>query len=203
MATITQVERSADPTGLVTETITTQDFAELEPSGAARSYKITQADGVWTRVEESFTTNPAVYAIDVSTTQEPIESHPFFASMTAHDREAWALWKQNPNNPELNGWNPATSEDQNFQQLYDFWQKGITNYFAPRIVIKETNVEDSAPDVSGVGHVSDTGYTGATGSVNFILAGVSGQQEGTKYRVTREFLGSAINTVWNEDLYGG
>jgi len=202
MPTITQVEKSADPTGLITETTTTQAFSELEPTGEARSYKITQVDGVWTRVEEKFTTNPAVYAIDVSTTQEPIESHPYFNSMTVHDREAWAIWKQNPTNPILNGWDPSISEDNNFKQLYSFWQSGITNYFAPRIVIKETNVEDNAPDVSGVGHVATTGYSGNTGSVNFIIAGVSGQQEGTKYRVTREYLGSAIGTTWNADLYG-
>jgi hypothetical protein len=201
MATITQVERSADPTGLVTETITTQDFAQLEPSGSARSYRITQADGVWTRVEESFAENPVVYAIDVSTTQEPIESHPFFSSMTAKDRENWAIWKQNPNNPELNGWSPATSTDSNFVKLYNFWQKAITNYFAPRIVIKQTSLETAAPAVADVGHISTPGYEGDTGPVNFILAGVSAQQEGTSYRVTREYLGSAIGTDWNTDIY--
>lgn len=202
MATITQVERSADPTGLITETITTQDFAELTPSGSARSYRITQADGVWTRVEESFAENPVVYAVDVSTTQEPIESHPFFLSMTAKDRENWAIWKQNPNNPDLNGWTPATSTDSNFVLLYDFWQKGITNYFAPRIVIKQTTLETEAPTVSNVGKLSATGYPGDTGSVDFILAGVSAQQEGTNFRMTREYLGSAFGTVWNADIYG-
>jgi hypothetical protein len=202
MATITQVERSGDPTGLITETITTQDFAELEPSGSARSYRITQSDGVWTRVEESFAENPVVYAVDVSTTQEPIESHPFFGTMTAKDRENWAIWKQNPNNPELNGWTPATSTDSNFVLLYDFWQKGITNYFAPRIVIKQTTLETEAPNVSLVGKLSATGYPGDTGSVDFILAGVSAQQEGTHFRMTREYLGSAFGTVWNADIYG-
>ena len=201
MATITQIERSADPTGLVTETITTQDFAELEPSGSARSYKISQADGVWTRVEESFADNPVVYAIDVSTTQEPVESNPIFQDMTTPEREKWAQWKQNPTNPVLAGWTPAEEGAFPFTHLYYLWQLGITNYFAPRIVIKQTSLETEAPDVGDVGKLSATGYPGNSGDVNFILAGVSGQQEGTHFRVTREYLGSAVGTVWDDSLY--
>jgi hypothetical protein len=202
MATETQVDVSKDPTGLVTRTITKQTLAGWEdPSDDARSYRVTQADGVVTIVEEYFDTMPAVYSIDISTTQEPIESHPKFAEMTTKQREDWGMWKQNSTNPELNGWQPSTDASPLIQKLYGFFNEGISSYFAPRIVVKHSTLEDGAPDASDVGIISSTGYPGNTGPVNFILTGLSGQQEGNKWRVTREYLGSARGSDWNSFIY--
>lgn len=201
MATETQIEISRDPTGLVTRTVTTQAFEWIDPSEDCRSYRVAQADGVVTRVEEFFDVNPAVYALDVATTQEPIESHPHFATMPLADKENWARWKQNPVNPELNGWDPSQSTDPLMAALYAYWQKGITNYFAPRIVVKCTTLDTTAPDADLVGKISATGYPGNTGDVNFLLTGISSQQEGTNFRVTREYLGSAVGTTWDATLY--
>jgi hypothetical protein len=199
--TETQVEVSKDPTGLITRTTTKQAFAWEDPSADARSYRVTQTDGVVTVVEEFFDEMPAVYNVDVSTTQEPVESHPYFAPLSQKNRKDWALWKQSPNNPDLNGWTPADETGTEFSTLYALWTKGITNYFAPRIVIKHVTLEDSEPNLSAVGIVSDTGYGGDTGPVNFILTGLSAQQEGIKWRVTREYLGSARGSNWEEVLY--
>lgn len=201
MPTETQIEVTRDPSGLVTRTVTSQAFEWIDPAADCRSYRVNQVDGVITRVEEFFDSNPPVYAVDIATTQEPIEAHPYFETMPLLDKENWARWKQNPTNPDLNGWDPSQSGDELMQFLYYLWQKGITNYFAPRIVIKCTTLEDSAPDASAVGKISTTGYSGNTGSVNFLLVGVSAQQEGTKYRVTREYLGSAQGTVWEPSIY--
>jgi hypothetical protein len=199
--TETQIEVAKDPTGLVTRTTTKQAFAWEDPSADCRSYRVTKTDGVVTVVEEFFDTMPAVYAVDASTTQEPVESHPYFADLTAKNRTDWAMWKQNPTNPELNGWTPADETGEKFSTLYALWKKGITNYFAPRVVIKHTTLEDDAPDTSGVGIISTTGYSGDTGDVNFILTGLSGQQEGNKWRVTREYLSSAQGSTWENVLY--
>lgn len=200
--TETQIEVSKDPTGLITRTTTKQTLGPWEdPSADCRSYRVNQTDGVVTVVEEFFDEMPPVYALDVSTTQEPVESHPYFASLTAKNRKDWAMWKQSPNNPDLNGWTPADETDEVFSTLYALWTKGITNYFAPRIVIKLTTLEDTEPSAADVGIISETGYGGNTGPVNFILTGLSGQQEGAKWRVTREFLGSARGSNWEEVLY--
>jgi len=199
--TETQVEVSRDPTGLVTRTTTSQAFAWQDPQADCRSYRVTQTDGVVTVVQEFFDTAPPVYNLDVSTTTEPVESHPYFAPLTSKNRKDWAMWKQNPTNPDLNGWTPAQETGTEFSTLYALWNKGITNYFAPRIVIKCTTIEDSQPDASSVGIISSTGYSGDTGPVNFILTGLSAQQEGTKYRVTREYLGSARGSNWEAVLY--
>ena len=173
MATETQIEVTRDPTGLVTRTVTTQAFEWIDPDADCRSYRVSQADGVITRVEEFFDTNPAVYGLDVATTQEPIESHPRYDEMSLTDKENWARWKQNPTNPELNGWDPSQSTDALMVSLYGFWQRGITNYFAPRIVVKCTTLDTEPPDASLVGKISATGYPGETGDVNFLLTGIS------------------------------
>jgi hypothetical protein len=201
MATETQVEVSRDPTGLVTRTVTSQSFTWQDPASDCRSYRVTHADGVVTRVEEFFDENPPVYSLDVATSQEPIESHPYFSQLSPSDREAWSKWKQNSTDPSLNGWDPGQHGDATFQFLYYLWQRGITNYFAPRIVVKCTTLESSQPNASLVGKISATGYSGDTGSVNFLLTGLSAQQEGTKFRVTREYLGSANGTVWESSIY--
>jgi hypothetical protein len=201
MATLTQEEVSKDPTGLVTRTTTKQAFIWTNPSADCRSSRVTQADGVVTIVEEFFDVMPAVYAIDVSTTQEPVESHPYFKDLSQKNRTDWAMWKQNPTNPELNGWTPADETGVVFSTLYALWLKGVTYYFAPRIVIKCTTLETDEPNAANVGLISETGYGGNTGPVNFILTGLSGQQEGAKWRVTREYLGSARGANWENVLY--
>lgn len=201
MATETQIEVSKDPTGLVTRTTTKQAFAWEDPAADCRSSRVTKADGIVTIVEEFFDVMPPVYAIDISTTQEPVESHPYFTPLTQKQRRDWAMWKQNPTNPELNGWNPADETGEQFSTLYLLWTKGITNYFAPRTVIKHVTLEDSAPGTSEVGILSTPGYPGDTGPVNFILTGLSGQQEGTKWRITREYLSSARGSNWENVLY--
>jgi hypothetical protein len=199
--TETQVEVSKDPTGLITRTTTKQAFAWEDPSNDARSYRVTQADGVVTVVEEFFDDMPAVYNVDVSTTQEPVESHPYWADWDGTERKLWSLWKQNPTNPELKKWTPATSENAQTATIYILFNKGITNYFAPRIVIKHVTLETSEPNLQAVGIISATGYGGDTGPVNFILTGLSAQQEGNKWRVTREYLGSARGSNWEVVLY--
>jgi hypothetical protein len=201
MATETQIEVSKDPTGLVTRTTTKQAFAWEDPAADCRSSRVTKTDGVVTIVEEFFDVMPPVYALDVSTTQEPVESHPYFQPLTQKQRGDWAMWKQNPTNPELNGWNPADDTSEQLTTLYALWTKGITNYFSPRTVIKLITLEDSAPSATEVGIISTPGYPGDTGPVNFICIGLSGQQEGTKWRISREFLSSARNSSWENVLY--
>lgn len=201
MATETQIEVSKDPTGLVTRTTTKQAFVWEDPAADCRSSRVTKTDGVVTIVEEFFDIMPPVYAIDISTTQEPVESHPYFQPLSQKQKRDWAMWKQNPTNPELNGWNPADETGEEFSTLYVLWTKGITNYFSPRTVIKLITLEDDAPSTTEVGIISSPGYPGDTGPVNFICTGLSGQQEGVKWRISREFLSSARNSNWEAVLY--
>jgi hypothetical protein len=200
--TETQISISKDPSGLITKTITSQSLTWENGNDNARSYNVTQVDGVTTISEETFEATPDVFSLDVATTTEPVESHPYFAELTPKQRSDWALWKQNPTNPILNEWNPADDTDGKMVTLFLLWQKGITTYLAPRIVVRVTSIETTDPSVSAVGRVQDPGYGGATGTVNFILVGLSGQQEGNTWRVSREYLASANGSQWEKVLYG-
>ena len=201
MATQTQISVAKDPTGLITRTVTKQSLTWEDPSEDARSYNVTQVDGIVTIVEENFDEVPPVFSLDIATTTEPVESHPYFATLTKKQREDWAIWKQNPTNPILNGWDPSQDESAQVVTLFLLWQKGITTYLAPRTVIRCTTVEDTDPNTADVGHIANPGYPGNTGEVNFILTGLTGQMEGNKWRVAREYLASANGSNWETVLY--
>ena len=207
MATLTQIEVARDPTGLVTRTETKQSFVWENPSPDCRSYRVNQVDGVVTIVEEFFDTPyPVVFSVDVSTTTEPLESHRSYIPESAIERNNWAIWKTNPSlfpNPALDpqNWHPADSDDPKVVSLFDYYGQGVTTYFAPRVVIKKSTIETSAPDTAEVGLIADPGYPGSLGPVNCILLGLSAQQEGENYRVTREYLASPQGTSWNDGIY--
>lgn len=206
MATEKEIEVTKDPTGLVTRTVTKQAFAWEDPDANARSYRVTQSDAVTTIVEEFFDDMPPVFALDISCTTEPLDSHPYYSQISETERSNWTIWKSNPSlspNPALTPpeWNPVTNGSEDIQNLHYFWSRGVTTYFAPRVVVKCTTLETSAPGTSDVGKISDPGYPGTTSGINFILTGISAQQEGEKYRVTREYLGSPDGTVWDPAIY--
>jgi hypothetical protein len=206
MATLTQIEVARDPTGLVTRTETRQAFAWEDPSNDCRSYRVNQVDGVVTIVEEFFDSMPVVYSLDASSTSEPMESHPYYNNLGDTERKNWSNWKANQTltpNDSLTPptWTPWANGSQTIQSLYYFFQQGITTYFAPRIVVKASSLEDGPPDATAVGKISNTGYGGNVGAVNFILLGLSAQQEGDNFRVTREYLASPHGTQWNPTIY--
>lgn len=205
MATTTQIEVSRDPTGLVTRTETKQSFTWENPAADCRSYRVNQVDGVVTITEEFFDETPTIWAVDISTTSEPLESHPEYQT-SGTEKNNWNIWKTNPSlfpntalDPE--DWDPSTSSDPKIVSLFAYWSLGVVTYFSPRTVVKKTVIENSAPDTSLVGKIADPGYPGTTGSDNFILLGVSAQQEGEKYRTTYEYLGSPQGAPWDAGIY--
>lgn len=202
MATEESVEIARDPSGLVTRTRTLRSFEDEDPAAECRAYSKSHQDGVYTLKEEYYDdTSIVVYNGDVSCSTEPIESHPHFESLTTKQRRDWALWKQNPNDPLLNGWDPETDTNPAIATLYSWYiGRNIQTYFAPRCVIKVATIEDDMPSVAGIGQISSPG-SGNDWPGNFILSGVSFQQEGSKYRVTREFLGSVAGAVWDPEVY--
>jgi hypothetical protein len=207
MATTTQVEVARDPSGLLTRTVTKQSFTWENPSADARSYRVNQVDGVVTIVEEFFDVPyPVVFSVDVSTTTEPLESHRYYTPTIQAEKDNWLIWKSNPSlfpNPALSypEWLPYKSTDPKIFSLWKYYILGVSTYFAPRVVIKKTTIETSAPDTAQVGLIADPGYPGDLGPVNCILLGLSAQQEGQNYRVTREYLASPQGTDWDAGIY--
>lgn len=199
----TSVEYAGDISGQVLKTTTIESFGSIDaPSGSQlRSWKLGYTDGKQTLTKEEFDTFPeVVYSGDGSTSSEAIETHPSLQGLSATDRNNWLLWKQNPNDPTLNGWNPKDDTNPLIQKLYGWYSTGITTYLAPRVTIKHTTLEDQPPSLSLVGTIADPGG-GFDFEGNFIVTGVSFQQEGQKWRVTVEYLGSQRGQNWDPTIY--
>lgn len=202
MPTEVSVVLSGDANGQVLQTTTEEAFSAIPNPAGARQFQITHTDGKWTAVKEEWVENgSAYYSVEASTSTEPIESHPRFDSIrNSEELQKWSRWKSNPDDPKLAGWLPQYSSEALIHDLYWWFVSGITTYLAPRVTIKITGVFDNPPDVSGVGKTANPGEAfGWTG--NFLLVGCSAQQEGTKYRTSFEYLGSAAGTTWDNDLY--
>jgi hypothetical protein len=203
---ISTIEQSLDSAGLLTQTTTEQSFSTIqlpEFGGNLRGARLTIGEGQWTLVKEEYLTNGSpVYSADANTSTEPIESHPYCDSIkTTTDFKNWNLWKANPDDPKLAGWAPdQTGVDDKVKQLYEWYKQGITTYLAPRIVIKHSTIEDAFPDMSFVGQIAAPGQTGGWDG-NFICTGINVQQEGGKYRVTVEYMGSAQGKTWDSIIY--
>lgn len=206
MATTTQIEKAVDSAGMETETTTEESFSELDlPAfgGSLRGARVTQSDGKWTLVKEEYTSNgTAVYSADASTSTEPIESHPMFDEIRQGEEfKKWTTWKANHTDPSLGGWVPYESTETGIHDLYWWYTDGITSYLAPKIVIKHSTIEDAVPDMSFVGKIANPGETGGWDG-DFICTAVNFQQEGGKFRVTVEYMGSARGKTWDPKIYG-
>lgn len=205
MPTTTTYELAVDSSGLITETTTQEAFEEIELpefGGNLRGARVTQTDGKWTLQKEEYqSTGNAVYSADASTSTEPIESNPMFDEIRQGEEfQKWNTWKANHADPSLSGWTPLDSTEALVHNLYWWYIQGITSYLAPKIVIKHSTIEDEIPDMNIVGKIADPGQTGGW-SGNFICTAVNFQQEGGKYRVTVEYMGSAQGREWDSTIY--
>jgi hypothetical protein len=206
MATTSRIEETRDPDGITITTTTRQDFADFAPTSNVRSYRKTTEDGVITIIEEMLeNVGSARYLVDSSVTQEPLETHSYFASMSDTLKTNWALWKKNPYDPALDppGWKPNDSGDTQLQTLYYFWKRDITSFLSPRIVVKYTVVESHAPFVHFVGKIADHGLDLGTlpfSDMSFICTGANGQQQGEYWTNTYEYMGSGAGG-WDTNIY--
>lgn len=220
MAVITKIEESKDIQRIVLQTITQQGIEDIEPNETARSYRKEQVDGVYTIVEEFLIEQgDPQYSADSSVSSEPLESHRLFKNVSSSVKSFWATWKRNPNadslakaNSDSDGpfWTPETDgvKDDSFAIFWVLYSSGIESYYAPRIVVRMTALESGSPDMSNAG-VIDGGWAGSgvqiPPNMNFILSSVHGQQEGTFWRNTYEWLGSNPHSGegWNGPIYAG
>ena len=209
MATETTIERQCDLAGMITKTTTTESFTTIGPpdgGSALRGWRLSHTDGKYTLIKEEYesTGDVVVYAGDASTSSEAIETHPSLDALTKKQRNDWLLWKQNPNDSTLNGWDPSTDNDEKIAKLYTWYSTGVTTYLAPRITVKHTTIENNPPSLDIIGSITSSagGYSGNTGSRDFLITSVSFQQEGAKYRVTVEYLASQKGKTWDQKLYG-
>ena len=218
MATLVKETYSKDSRGFVsTERVYEAFDGHITPDGAARSWVQSVNDGKYT-LTQTFTDEipnpdpggggpptvfPNTWSIEVSTSAEPIETHPIFATVSDAEWVKVSKWKRNPNDSTLDGWTPASAGETGakFQSLFN---RGNTTFLAPRIVIKHTYTSTSVPDLGQVGKINFPSFASGIGpaGVNYILTGATCVQEGTYYKIALEWLGSSLGG-WDQMLYYG
>jgi hypothetical protein len=214
MATLNKLTVSKDARGNVTTEKVWQDFSDITPSNGVRAWSITQNDGVYT-LTETFIDEinvpdpdggpptkayPDTWSCEVSTAADPIESHPKFASISDANWEKYRKWRNGA--PEPSDWTPSQMGG-NGAVLQAYINKEITTYLAPKIVIKHTFVSTAKPNLGKIGKLDYPSFAEnmAPAGVNFILTGASCVQDGSVYKMSYEWLGSALGG-WSTFLYG-
>lgn len=213
MATTTRIEQSMGIDKIVLQTITQQSLAgEITKNPDARSYREDQVDGVYTLVEEVILQQgDPQFSFDGSIGTEPLETHPLFNGGTydisEEIKKKWAVYKKNPADTFLAGWNPATETNANFVKFYDYIKKGVESYYVGRVTARVTVLESGAPDMRQLGGIDvwgggwPSGFQPPSGA-NFLLSGVRSQQEGDFFRTTYEYQSAPAGAAWDIVLYG-
>ena len=214
MATLVKSVTSRDAKGFYTTENTYEAFdGPIAASSDARSWSQSISDGKYTLVEtfqdEVPDPNnpgqnifPDTWTMEISTSSEPIETHPYFSDVQDYQWSQVRLWKNG--NPSPSNWTPSTEGGSlvKYQSLID---KGTTTYLAPRIVIKHIYVSTSAPSLTGVGAIVWPGGPFASSSpdgIDYVLTGASIVSEGANLKISLEWLGSAFGG-WDPILYYG
>lgn len=156
------------------------------------------------------------YAIEISTSQEPIETHPRYSGIDDTFWEMWRIWKSEKTSDALleanlkqaakpyvgqsGHWSPFMYPGAAYELALKY-SKGITDYLVPRIVSRQILLGSPPQNLQNVGKISSPPYTGGwTG--NWILNGVSGRLNVNTglWETTYEWLGSGPKN-WDTDLY--
>ena len=151
--TITEQTWARDLDGAYKRTDVSSSFENIEPASQCIQYTKNLKDHTYT-INEQFIEagGEGTWQIDCTVSQEPMETHKYFLTISDSDKRNWSLWKKDPYHPQLNpaGWNPLMSGDAKIQTLYYWWQRDVTQYLAPRVVAKWTVVENHPPNVKSM-----------------------------------------------------
>ena len=156
------------------------------------------------------------YAIEISTSQEPIETHPRYSGIDDNFWEMWRIWKSDKTSDLLleanlktglaayvgnsGHWSPFMYPGSAYELALKY-SKGITDYLAPRVISRQILLGTPPSGLNAVGKISSPPFTGGWGG-NWILNGVSGRLNSSTglWETTSEWLGSGP-TNWDTDIY--
>jgi hypothetical protein len=212
MATLVKETVSVDQNGFVTTERVYEAFTVITPSSSARTSSQSVTDGKYT-LTEVFTDQvdnpnpgpdqppkvyPETWSCEVSTSAEPIETHPMFAGIP---NDQWELYRKWKNGVNLDTWNPSMMTSPGYR-LAEYNSKGTTSYLAPKIVIKHTFSSTSKANLNNLGKREFPSFAGglAPSGVDFILSGASVVQEGSLYKNSYEWIGSSLGG-WDPIIY--
>lgn len=159
------------------------------------------------------------YQIEISTSMEPLETHPRWSGFSEEFWICWKVWKQDKTSELLtasklggrtnqkiyvrNGyWDPTHPAQPGEIGLFvKKWTSGVTEYLSPRVIARQTLYNHSPTNLSMVGKISTPPYGGGWNG-NWILNGASARKNLSTgvWETTYEWLGSSKKN-WDTDLY--
>lgn len=159
----------------------------------------------------------SIYSIEISTSTEPIETHPRFQSISYQFWRLWEIWKGDKTNELLktanliseyqskvtNGyWDPLKFDGRPHQDLVTLWHRGQKEYLAPKVVSRH-RTSGPATNLSQVGKIDTPPYTAGVSGREWLFIGASSSfnaSNGT-FETTYEWLASGPKG-WEDYIYG-
>jgi hypothetical protein len=222
----TRYEERVDAHGTVTIRKTLESFSDFQVEVGAEAglqgyTKVIDSNGgpLYT-IDQEVIDQPGTshWSVEIGNSTEPIEtnirySQAFVEQWEQEELKKWQIWKSNPADPLVVGWNPGLLTESGgggttswaVNEIYRFWKRGITDYYEPKLTLKREVVEEFPPSLLGIGLIQDASiYPGndIPANRNFLYMGASGRQNGKWWMNTYEYTMSGP-LGWDADLYGG
>jgi len=185
---------------------------------SAEGLRVSGEEGGWLKLEVDYTglivtetgdpeaDNPPSYVLDLSLSEEPLETHPRYVTLTDDDVQEVVSQAKNPKTdedgkpvpPSTGGWDPLKVE------LYDNIRRGFDAYRDPKVTWTKEWASTSQPDnLNNIGEIftpDGDPPTPAAGR-NWLFAGLQSRRRGQVYEnsLIAELSGRG---GWHTGVYG-
>ena len=149
--------------------------------------------------------NKTSYALGLSLSEEPLLSHSKFKSLAAEEMEALQSLISGKEADSSGGLYKDKINSELGKKALAKIQRGQTSYYSPKVTWRQSTVRKAsaaASDVNKIGQIDEpNGRQPSLGNGrNWLLNGVTQTQEGSAYRIEREWIASDAGG-WDEDIY--
>lgn len=159
----------------------------------------------------------SIYSIEISTSSEPIETHPRFKDIGSGFWRYWEIWKGDKTNELLKSskltgdfaaavtdgyWDPFKYTVSPIKELLILWGRGQKEYLSPKVVSRH-RTSGPATNLSQVGKIDTPPYTAGVSGREWLFIGASSSfnaSNGT-FETTYEWLASGPKG-WEDYIYG-
>jgi len=153
----------------------------------------------------SWDPSKTTYSLGLSLSEEPLLSHKRFRDLDDDEKEALqAIISGKEKDASGTAYrDKVTSADG--QKALEKILRGQTSYYSPKIVWRQSTVRKTSAassDVQSIGQIDNPSGSqpGLDEGRNWLLNGVTQTQEGSAYRIEREWLASDAGG-WDSDIY--
>jgi hypothetical protein len=149
--------------------------------------------------------NKTSYTLGLSLSEEPLLSHKKFKTLAKEEIEALqAIISGKEADSSGGSYKDKITSDLGKKALEKI-QRGQTSYYSPKVTWRQSTVRKASAassDVNKIGQIDqpDGRQPNVGNSRNWLLNGVTQTQEGSAYRIEREWIASDPGG-WDEDIY--